>query len=347
MELDLAGRTVLISGGSKGIGLGIARRFAAEGCNLVLVAGRAAALEEAAAASARRRRSNVRTLALDLSDQAQRDKLVAACPDIDILVNNAGAIPGGDIVDGRRHGVAHGLGAQGVRLCQPDPRLSSPLMKERKRGVIINICGAGGETLSPGYIAGAAGNASLMAFSRALGGTSIDFGIRVVAVNPGPVETDRVVYLAKERAKRVHGDESRWREALHSACPMAGRPRWTRSRRWWCSSPPISRRYISGTVVTIDGGIALATPALRPTSHAPCHRRGRRPTPLRDAWERSAGRDACTSSPAPAARSIRRSRHGTRAFSASPSMRAAIRLRTCRRRSLLLAGIGGSAISAR
>jgi len=62
-------------------------------------------------------------------------------------------------------------------------------MKARGRGVIINILGNGGEAPDAGYIAGAACNAALMAFTRALGGQSDRDGIRVVGVNPGPVAT--------------------------------------------------------------------------------------------------------------------------------------------------------------
>src|SRR5271163_1396278 len=97
MDLHLTGRTVLISGASKGIGLGIAKRFASEGCNLVMVARSRGPLEAAADGIRTSAQVNVRTLALDLSDQAQRDALVEAYPDIDVLINNAGAIPGGDI----------------------------------------------------------------------------------------------------------------------------------------------------------------------------------------------------------------------------------------------------------
>jgi hypothetical protein len=254
MELNLAGRTVLITGGSKGIGLGIARRFAAEGCHLVLTSRTGAALEAAADSIRTTAQVNVRTLPLDLSVEAERDKLVAACPDIDILVNNAGAIPGGDIfaVDDKAWRTGWELKVFGyVNLT----RAYFTRMKERQRGVIINICGAGGETLSAGYIAGAAGNASLMAFSRALGGTSIDFGIRVIAVNPGPVETDRVIYLAKERARRVHGDESRWQE--HFKRMPYGRPAKVDEIApmvVFLASDLAS--YMSGTVVTMDGGLA-------------------------------------------------------------------------------------------
>ncbi|HZT51363.1 MAG TPA: short-chain dehydrogenase/reductase [Stellaceae bacterium] len=258
MELNLAGRTALVTGASKGIGLGIARRFAQEGCNLVLAARTAASLEAAADSIRKSAQVNVRAVPLDLARQEDRDRLVAAAPDIDILVNNAGAIPGGDIfaVDDAAWRTGWELKVFGyVNLT----RAYFARMKERKRGVIINICGAGGETLSAGYIAGAAGNASLMAFSRALGGSSIDFGIRVVAVNPGPVQTDRVVYLAKERARRVHGDESRWQEHFH------GMP-YGRAADVDEIAPMVvflasdRASYISGTVVTIDGGIANRRP---------------------------------------------------------------------------------------
>ena len=252
MDLNLAGRTVLITGGSKGIGLGCAKRFASEGCNLVLAARSADQLETAADTIRKSAQVNVQTLALDLSQQAARDRLVASHPEIDVLVNNAGAIPGGDIfaVDDKAWREGWELKVFGyVNLT----RAYFTLMKERKRGVIINICGAGGETMSFGYVAGAAGNASLMAFSRAMGGTSTDFGVRILAVNPGPVETDRVVYLAKQRASAA-GDESKWRQSF--ARMPYGRPAMTDE-----IAPMVVflasdlSRYISGTVVTIDGGL--------------------------------------------------------------------------------------------
>ena len=70
-------------------------------------------------------------------------------------------------------------------------RLYLRKMKERRKGVIINIIGVGGEKLDALYIAGAMGNAGLMAFTRAIGGSSPDFGVRVLGVNPGPVLTER------------------------------------------------------------------------------------------------------------------------------------------------------------
>ena len=99
MDLKLAGKTALITGGSKGIGRATAEIFAAEGCNVIIVSRSAETL--AAAKSAIAQKSNVRvdTVAADLSDSKNVDRLAQDFPDIDILVNNAGAIPGGTLLD--------------------------------------------------------------------------------------------------------------------------------------------------------------------------------------------------------------------------------------------------------
>src|SRR5205823_12325024 len=126
--------------------------------------------------------------ALDLSDSRNVDKLAAECADTDILVNNAGAIPGGTIaqIDEVRWRAAWALKVFGYINMT---RRFYALMAARKSGVIINIIGAAGESVQSDYIAGSSGNASLMAFTRAMGGTAPRDGLRVVGINPGPVET--------------------------------------------------------------------------------------------------------------------------------------------------------------
>jgi NAD(P)-dependent dehydrogenase (short-subunit alcohol dehydrogenase family) len=254
MDLQLAGRTALITGASKGIGLAVAQAFAAEGVNLVLSARSKDLMDKTADELRQKHKVKVDIVAADLSDQASRDKLVEAYPDIDILINNAGAIPGGTIlqVDDKAWREGWDLKVFGyVNLT----RAYFKKMSERKRGVIICICGLGGEKLEFGYIAGAAGNASLMAFARAMGGRSVDYGVRVLAVNPGPVLTDRIAYLGKIRAKRELGDETRFMENFKDM--PYGRPATVEE-----VAPMVvflasdHSHYISGTVVTIDGGIA-------------------------------------------------------------------------------------------
>src|SRR5437868_4970818 len=99
MDLKLKGRTALITGGSKGIGFGIARWLAAEGCNIRLVARTQADLEQAAAGLRKASGVDVRTFALDVADAAARKHAVDESGDIDILVNSAGGIPGGNLQD--------------------------------------------------------------------------------------------------------------------------------------------------------------------------------------------------------------------------------------------------------
>ena len=211
-------------------------------------------LDKNAADIKEKHKVKVDAMALDLSEQAQRDKLVAAFPDVDILINNAGAIPGGTIfeVDDKAWRAGWDLKVFGyVNLT----RAYFDRMSKRKRGVIICICGLGGERLDFGYIAGAAGNASLMAFARAMGGRSIDYGVRVLAVNPGPVLTERTAFLGKVRAKRELGDENRYTEAFtHMPHKRPASVDEVAPMVVFLASD--HSNYISGTVVTIDGGIA-------------------------------------------------------------------------------------------
>src|ERR1700686_4237726 len=254
MDLKLTGRTALITGSSKGIGLAVAQWFAREGVNGCLVARSGDRLEREGAATAKETGVKARTLAAGLADAAARERVYQTFPDVDILVNNAGAIPGGslDDVDEAAWRAGWDLKVYGyVGLT----RLYLRMMRERKRGVIVNIIGLGGERLDATYIAGAMGNAGLMAFTRAIGGKSIDSGVRVVGVNPGPVLTDRIEVLGRKRALAQYGDENRWRENF--AKMPYGRP---------ASCDEIAATvvflasdlssYTSGTIVTIDGGIA-------------------------------------------------------------------------------------------
>ncbi|MBN8902114.1 MAG: short-chain dehydrogenase [Rhodospirillales bacterium 69-11] len=252
MDLKLAGKTVLITGGSKGIGRATAEVLADEGCNLILVARTAATLEETAAAIRARRQVSVRTIAADLSSDAAVREVAARAGDLDILVNNAGAIPPGDLlgVDDARWRQAWDLKVFGfISFC----RVVYAQMKAKRAGVIVNVIGAAGEKFPTNYIAGAAGNASLMAFTRALGKGAPADGLRVVAINPGPVETERLVMLRRAEAQEKFGDPDRWRD-LTSAMPFgrAASPAEIGNAVAFLASPLSG--YTTGTVLTIDGG---------------------------------------------------------------------------------------------
>jgi 3-oxoacyl-[acyl-carrier protein] reductase len=258
MDLNLRGRTALITGASKGIGLASAECLGAEGVNLILVSRTQADLDAARKRIAGRYNVGVQVHAYDLSDSRNVDRLAADHPDIDILVNNAGAIPGGDLqaIDEQRWREAWDLKVFGyVNMC----RRFYAEMKSRRRGVIVNILGMAGEKMDRGYIAGSTGNAALMAFTKALGGSAGDDGLRVVGINPGAIATDRLITIMKGRAKDRFGDENRWQE-LMLPLPMgrAGNPNEIGVMVALLASDLSA--YTTGTIITIDGGAANRGP---------------------------------------------------------------------------------------
>lgn len=253
MDLGLAGRWVLITGASQGIGAGVAQVFAEEGCHLHLSARNRQNLERVRAGILAEHAVQVVLHPMDLTEPGAIERLVDAVPAVDILINNAGVIPGGNLAsfDDRSWRDGWELKVFGyVNLT----RLVYARMKARGSGVIINDIGNAGERYDPDYIAGTAGNASLMAFTRALGGRSLDDGIRVVGINPGPVDTDRIYKLLKRRAKDWYGDENRWPE-LQARYPL-GRPAKVREIADLMAFLASDRSgYTSGAIFTVDGGI--------------------------------------------------------------------------------------------
>jgi NAD(P)-dependent dehydrogenase (short-subunit alcohol dehydrogenase family) len=252
VDLQIKGKKALITGGNKGIGRACAEVLADEGCELILAARDEAALTEAADAIRARTDAKVETIAADLSDEAAVKSVAQAAAGVDILVNNAGAIPPGTLldVDNETWRKAWDLKVFGfISMC----REIYPAMAARKSGVIVNIIGFAGESHPPGYIAGAAGNASLMGFTRALAHGSHADGIRVVGINPGAIMTERAIMLAKTKAEAQWGDAERWPE-LHQNLPFgrAGKPEEIANAVAFLASPCSS--YTSGTILTINGG---------------------------------------------------------------------------------------------
>ena len=251
MDLHLTCKRALITGGSKGIGRATAEILAEEGCDIVLVARDKAALDDAASSIRLQRQVAVEVIAADLSQQAEVERVAAAVGAIDLLVNNAGAIPPGNLlaVDNDKLRAAWDLKVFGFISLT---RALYPALRAR-RGVVVNVVGAAGETFDPGYIAGVAGNAALMAFTRSLGRAAHKDGMRVVGINPGPVATQRMERLLRHRAETELGDAERWRD-LCGAMPYgrAADPAEIAAAIAFLASP--RSNYTNGTVLTINGG---------------------------------------------------------------------------------------------
>jgi len=167
MDLQLQGKTALVTGGSMGIGKGIARGLAREGVDVAICARHKDALE--AAADEIRRESGRKALAIpaDLTKVEDAKNFVESAARqlgrIDILVNNAGSAPGG----GR---VLYLIGNDGV--------------KDSYWEIVPGACNAAGQNLT-----------------KALAGQYGKFNISFVAVNPGPVRTERWSGLVKAMAR--------------------------------------------------------------------------------------------------------------------------------------------------
>jgi NAD(P)-dependent dehydrogenase (short-subunit alcohol dehydrogenase family) len=246
MDLNLKGRSALVTGASRGIGLAIAKALAAEGVSLTLVARDPDRLSKVCTDL------GATALAFDLSIPENINRVVEACGDVDILVNNAGGIPRGTLeeIDGPTWRKAWDLKVFGyIDLT----RAYLMRMTRRKRGVIISVIGAAADVPDPNYVAGCMGNIALNMLTRCIGGESVRHGVRVVAVNPGPVMSDRFMQGLHWRAEKRWGDRNRWREVLEDL-PMkrAGTVEEVASAVAFLASDHAS--YISGTALRIDAG---------------------------------------------------------------------------------------------
>jgi 3-oxoacyl-[acyl-carrier protein] reductase len=255
MDLGLAGRRVLVTGGSQGIGFAVARGFLAEGCSVTIAARDEARLKASVERLAREAKGGARVtgFAIDLSERGAPAALAATHGDCDILVNNAGAIPTGDLfeIDEERWRAAWDLKVFGyINLA----RAVYQRMRGKPPRAIVNVIGTGAERPQWRYVCGNAGNLALNGFTRSLGGRSIDDGIRVVGVNPGAVDTERWRAIHQGRAAKILGDPARWQEVLSKDRPLgrAATPEEIADVVVFLASDRAG--WICGEVVNVDGG---------------------------------------------------------------------------------------------
>jgi 3-oxoacyl-[acyl-carrier protein] reductase len=251
MQLELNGKSVLITGGSKGIGLASALQFSRDGAHPIIVSRLKSNLQSALAVFTEERLPPPVTIELDLSEKGASEKLFKLAPNPDILINNAGAIPGGSIheIDEERWRSTWELKLFGYINMT---RLYLKMMENRESGVICNIIGLAG--VAPrDYICGSTANAALIAFTKGIGGTSVNKGVRVFGINPAPTRSDRMKGMLEKQAQDTLGDASRWSELIQKS-PMgrlAEPDEIARVVVFGCS--PLSG-YISGSVFNIDAG---------------------------------------------------------------------------------------------
>lgn len=252
MDLRLKNQSVVVTGGSKGIGLATAIAFAREGANPTIVSRSPDLLAQAAQTIERETGVTARTLSADLSTSAGIDALMAVAGDTDILVNNAGAIPGGWLrdIDDARLRQSWELKLFGyINLV----RAMLARMEARGSGVIANIIGMAGAAPRPDYIAGSTANAALIAFTQAVGAGSTANGVRVFGINPSPTRSDRMEGLLRGQAEKKLGDASRWME-LTTQMPFGRMAEPTEIADLTVFGCSALASYLSGSVINVDGG---------------------------------------------------------------------------------------------
>lgn len=190
-RLDLEGAAVLITGGSRGLGLLLARRFGEEGARVALCARDAADLERAET-DLRQRGVQVMSLACDVADPTQVDRVVASVErewgPIDVLVNNAGIIQVGPLEEMTVDDFEQTMGVH-----YWGPLYASlavlPMMRQRRRGRIVNIASFGGQLSVPHMLPYSASKFALVGLSEGLRTALLKDGIYVTTVCPGPMRT--------------------------------------------------------------------------------------------------------------------------------------------------------------
>lgn len=252
MDLQLAGKVGVVTGASRGIGQAIAEGLAAEGMRLVLVARSRDQLDALAAALPTECLAHAADLRDPEAPAAMIDAAIASFGQLDLLVNNAGATKRGDFLalPDADWGDGFALKFFGAMRCC---RAAWPHL-QAARGSIVNIVGIGGRTASAEFTIGGSVNAALLNLTKALADRGVRDGVRVNAVNPGSIATERL------RARvRAFADE-RGLEPEAAAREMAramkverfGEPGEIASAVAFLASA--RAHYCQGAVLDVDGG---------------------------------------------------------------------------------------------
>ena len=253
MNISLSGRTAIVTGGSKGIGLAVATQFAASGADVAIVARDEAALKEAVAAIKKSAQSRVIGVAADVSKAAniQRayDEAMRAFNKVDIIVNNAGtsrAMPFDKLTDEVLYDDLELKLFAAVRLI----RLVAPQMKERRWGRIINVLNIGAKAPRPNSMPTSISRGAGMAMTKALSHELAPHNVLVNAMLVGLIRADQHV----QRAKRENIALDEYYKAHQKEIPIGRFGEAEEFANLACFLASEQGGYIAGTAINVDGG---------------------------------------------------------------------------------------------
>ncbi|MEC5386427.1 SDR family NAD(P)-dependent oxidoreductase [Uliginosibacterium sp. H3] len=270
MDLKLANKIVLVTGGSKGLGLAAARSFLAEGAKVAIVSRSADNIATARDVLAKEG-FKVHGAVGDLSNPDEAERVVAEVErevgPIDVLVNSAGAAKRKAAkeldaaswkaaLDAKFFPYVHAQDAVLKRFRERAEALglTGDTPPTQQVGAIVNIVGTGGKIPNETHITGGSANAALLLSTIGLAQYYAKFGIRINAVNPGVTLTERVEQTLTFEAQRLGIDKAQARQQGEASAPLRrfGRAEEVADVVTFVASERAS--YVVGALIPVDGG---------------------------------------------------------------------------------------------
>jgi NAD(P)-dependent dehydrogenase (short-subunit alcohol dehydrogenase family) len=253
MEISLSGRSAIVTGGSKGIGLAVATRFAKSGADVAILARGKEAFDEAVASIKKAANAKVIGVQADVGVAADiaraYDEVMKAFGKVDIVVNNAGtsrAMPFEKVTDEiLHHDIEQKLFAAGRLI-----RHVAPQMKERRWGRIINVLNIGAKAPRPNSMPTSVSRAAGMAMTKALSAEFAPHNVLVNAMLVGFIEADQHV----QAAKKANVPIAEYYKAREKEIPLGRAGKAEEFANLACFLVSEQGGYITGTATNVDGG---------------------------------------------------------------------------------------------
>jgi NAD(P)-dependent dehydrogenase (short-subunit alcohol dehydrogenase family) len=257
MDLQMTGKKAIVTGASEGIGKAITWAFAREGVDVAICARRKEPLEAVAAEISRATNRQIVPITADLTKPADAENLIkkahAALGRIDILVNNAGSSPGGVLEHLTEEDWAQSLQLKfmGYVRCM---KHVLPIMQKQKKGRVVNLIGNDGVKVSYWEIAPGAANAAGQNLTMSLASQYGKDNISFVAVNPGPVRTERWAGLVKAMARDMKLSFEEADKLAPSSIPLGRIAESEEVANLVTYLASDLAFFVNGTMIEIDGG---------------------------------------------------------------------------------------------
>jgi len=255
MEVRLDGKSAIVTGGSKGLGLAIAKEYAASGADVAILARDAATLADAKGEIQKGAKGKVAAISCDVSKMTQikaaYDQIMSEFGKIDIFVNNAGQStrgPSETITDEMwQADLDLKLFAQ-IRFC----RLIFPQMKQRKWGRIISVLNIGAKAPGADSAPTSVSRAAQMAFTKVLSQEGAPHNVLVNSLHVGVIVSDQIVRRHRREGANVSLDD--FIAQAGRAVPMGRMGRAEEFANVACFLASDAASYVTGCAINVDGG---------------------------------------------------------------------------------------------